>query len=964
MVPEQTSRAVAYLDDGAAAAAAAATVAGSLLEVVNLLHLCRAADQLGEAGARILEPGEGGSSGGVEEGADGAAAAAAASAASGGVAEEDAEQQQQQYYNDVRDEIFDIVAPRDWHSAQLDPQGLKCKLFPYQQRALSWMIWRETQPELEGGNGINSLDGDGAAKLDEQAAVAAAAAAAAPTAHLGDFASQNLFWRRLEVVGGRELWVNPYPGGGVRTAPPPPPRLQRVGILADEMGLGKTVEVIALMLSRPPPPSPPPPPSVALGRQQQQHLQRGRRISVTGARGATADATADVDADASTAGAAAGRKAAVGGGRPRGANLIVTPPSILQQWSYEIANHSNLKVYVYDGLRWHRQQMADKEKEQIKKAKREERQAAERDKQVKREERNRRMAERAAALAAAQRSRQERQKRSRSEFESHWSGRGRGRGGARRRAHSFGEDDSGKSDDDHDHDGHGHESSGEESSKEKEEEEEGEKRAAWAGGKGAAVAAAAAIRKSECRRRGPGRGHSEGVPSHGTHAAAHGTLSSSDDAAHPTPSAANGSAGAAAALLQVAPLAQAALSPPKAEDAAGGRREGGHMRSPRVKLGVRFAFAGGQNGTGAGDGSNGCGNLGGRGASMDSGSGAGRSTCGTSPQGATGPSGSAAEVVKLRGEVAPAGAGATTAAVDVNVNDAELDAAAGEDVAAVATATTAAVATAAAGVNCTGGSNLNVGGKSAPSRMELYHRELMSAMYAGTPMCPASCDPMAEADAAVGELLEADVVLTTYSVLKEEVHYSPSNRVLSGLRHEKKYSVPESPLLQVQWHRLVMDEAQMVGGSYSNVVQMASRIEATHRWCVTGTPIGAGGLYDILGLLCVLKYKPYDDASVFKHLIADPYRTGTPEGHSRLASLIKPIMWRNSKAVAAQDHPLPRRVLQEAHLRFSAAEQTFYDVILDETRKAYNEMTNHQLQETRMRASQQQFAAQQQQQTE
>ncbi|GIL90385.1 hypothetical protein Vretimale_18260 [Volvox reticuliferus] len=123
MVPEQTSRAVAYLDDGAAAAAAAATVAGSLLEVVNLLHLCRAADQLGEAGARILEPGEGGSSGGVEEGADGAAAAAAASAASGGVAEEDAEQQQQQYYNDVRDEIFDIVAPRDWHSAQLDPQG-------------------------------------------------------------------------------------------------------------------------------------------------------------------------------------------------------------------------------------------------------------------------------------------------------------------------------------------------------------------------------------------------------------------------------------------------------------------------------------------------------------------------------------------------------------------------------------------------------------------------------------------------------------------------------------------------------------------------------------------------------------------------------------------------------------------------------------------------------------------------
>lgn len=34
----------------------------------------------------------------------------------------------------------------------------------------------------------------------------------------------------------------------------------------------------------------------------------------------------------------------------------------------------------------------------------------------------------------------------------------------------------------------------------------------------------------------------------------------------------------------------------------------------------------------------------------------------------------------------------------------------------------------------------------------------------GTPLCPASCDPAAEAAAAVGELMKADVVLTTYQV--------------------------------------------------------------------------------------------------------------------------------------------------------------------------------------------------------
>ncbi len=46
---------------------------------------------------------------------------------------------------------------------------------------------------------------------------------------------------------------------------------------------------------------------------------------------------------------------------------------------------------------------------------------------------------------------------------------------------------------------------------------------------------------------------------------------------------------------------------------------------------------------------------------------------------------------------------------------------------------------------------------------------------AGTPLCPASCDPAAEAAAAVGELMKADVVLTTYLVggcgLSSKVYY-------------------------------------------------------------------------------------------------------------------------------------------------------------------------------------------------
>lgn len=65
------------------------------------------------------------------------------------------------------------------------------------------------------------------------------------------------------------------------------------------------------------------------------------------------------------------------------------------------------------------------------------------------------------------------------------------------------------------------------------------------------------------------------------------------------------------------------------------------------------------------------------------------------------------------------------------------------------------------------------------------------------PSLPIASDCVAQAAAAVAQLVAADVVLTTYSVLQQEVHYSPHSQVLRSLRHEKRYKIVESPLLQV-----------------------------------------------------------------------------------------------------------------------------------------------------------------------
>ena len=78
-------------------------------------------------------------------------------------------------------------------------------------------------------------------------------------------------------------------------------------------------------------------------------------------------------------------------------------------------------------------------------------------------------------------------------------------------------------------------------------------------------------------------------------------------------------------------------------------------------------------------------------------------------------------------------------------------------------------------------------------------------------------------------------------MLQAEVHYSPSTAPdgsarTMALRHAKRYPPPESPLVEVGWHRVVYDEAQMVGAGLGAVATMAARISASYRWAVTGTP--------------------------------------------------------------------------------------------------------------------------------
>jgi len=131
----------------------------------------------------------------------------------------------------------------------------------------------------------------------------------------------------------------------------------------------------------------------------------------------------------------------------------------------------------------------------------------------------------------------------------------------------------------------------------------------------------------------------------------------------------------------------------------------------------------------------------------------------------------------------------------------------------------------------------------------------------------------------------------------------------------------------------------MVGTGLGAIATMASRLRTAHRWCVTGTPIGAGGLDDVAGLLRVLKMAPLDEPSLFRRVLGEPYKAGA---RGPLLALLRTLMWRNNKATAAADHPLPPRRLQVARLNFTQAEALFYRHVRDKTLAARNALLEHE----------------------
>ncbi|PON99741.1 Cdk-activating kinase assembly factor [Trema orientale] len=154
------------------------------------------------------------------------------------------------------------------------------------------------------------------------------------------------------------------------------------------------------------------------------------------------------------------------------------------------------------------------------------------------------------------------------------------------------------------------------------------------------------------------------------------------------------------------------------------------------------------------------------------------------------------------------------------------------------------------------------------------------------------------------ELRKYDIVLTTYGTLANE--YSSSN----------------SPVKEVDWWRVILDEGHMIRNAKALQTQSICQLKANRRWVVTGTPI-QNDLFDLFSYMIFMKFEPFSIRSSWGLYIELPLSTWNEFGLSRLQVLMATISLRRTKDKGVIE--LPPISIDTIYVELSKKESEVYE---------------------------------------
>ncbi|KAA1466542.1 hypothetical protein DENSPDRAFT_767484 [Dentipellis sp. KUC8613] len=175
------------------------------------------------------------------------------------------------------------------------------------------------------------------------------------------------------------------------------------------------------------------------------------------------------------------------------------------------------------------------------------------------------------------------------------------------------------------------------------------------------------------------------------------------------------------------------------------------------------------------------------------------------------------------------------------------------------------------------------------------------------------------------QLRKADVVITSFATTASEYtnHVKRSRQTVQARKCK-------SAVFEVNWWRIVLDEAHNIKNHASKSADACCALDASSRWCLMGTPV-QNSLDDLYSLLKFLRKGPLNEWSTFQERVSRPAEAGDLDTAMKpLHAVLRTVMLRRRLDHRMNDQPivqLPDRRMQVVKCQFDAMEQKFYSAL-------------------------------------
>ena len=157
-------------------------------------------------------------------------------------------------------------------------------------------------------------------------------------------------------------------------------------------------------------------------------------------------------------------------------------------------------------------------------------------------------------------------------------------------------------------------------------------------------------------------------------------------------------------------------------------------------------------------------------------------------------------------------------------------------------------------------------------------------------------------------LQNADIVVTTYATALNDI----------------------DELSEIEWERVVLDEAQAIKNRLSRTAKAVRRLQATHRIALTGTPV-ENRLAELWSIMDFLNPGVLGSAEQFRTRFATPIeRHRDDDAATMLRRITRPYLLRRLKTDPTIIDDLPEKIEITQHYRLTVEQASLYQSVVDE----------------------------------